>query len=130
MSKDNLVFLFGGIIVGIIAGVVIANYSAGPRTPSPSMAAPSGTMQQAPMQQQQSTGGGSQQQLPEGQPPNDEAAMKQEIDRQEAILQKDPKNQQAIVALGNLYFDIQKFDKASSYYERAIANDPQNVNLI
>lgn len=133
MSKDNLVFLFGGVIVGIIAGVIIANYSAGPRSQSaPMAAAPAGMTQQQQAQPRQATGGtnSQQQQLPEGHPPIDEAAMKQEIDRQEAILQKNPKNQEALVALGNLYFDIQKFDKASGYYEKAIANDSRNVNLI
>lgn len=129
MNKDNLVFLLGGVIVGIIAGVVIANYSAGSRQ-TVQVAAPAPP---AGMTQQQAPAAGGmtgQQQLPEGHPPIDETAMKQEIARFEDILKKDPENKDAIVALGNLYFDINQFDKASGYYEKAVAADPKNVNLI
>ncbi|HSP05961.1 MAG TPA: tetratricopeptide repeat protein [Acidobacteriota bacterium] len=132
MNKDNLVFLFGGVIVGIIVGVIIANYSAGSRQ-VPIMTAPAASV--AEQQPQQQTGGGmmpgqQQQQLPEGHPPINEETMKQEISRNVDILKKDPENQDANVALGNLYSDLQQFDKAMPYYEKAVARDQKNVNLI
>ncbi|HSP05559.1 MAG TPA: tetratricopeptide repeat protein [Acidobacteriota bacterium] len=132
MSKDNLVFLFGGVIVGIIAGVILANYSAGSRQ-VPVPAAPAASMvQQQPAQQTAGPlmPGQQQQQLPEGHPPINEDTMKQEITRNEDILKKDPENQDATVALGNLYFDMQQFDKAMGYYQKAVARDAKNVNLI
>lgn len=41
------------------------------------------------------------------------------------ILEKDPKNLQALIALGNLYYDGQKFEEAIAYYKKALEIDPK-----
>jgi hypothetical protein len=70
----------------------------------------------------QQTGGGS----PAGGPPAPVAAMLAEL---RARIARNPKDIAAIVTLGNLEFDAQKFDKADSYYSRALALDPTNPDV-
>lgn len=126
MSKDNLVFGLVGMILGIIVGVIIANYS-GPRQ----------IAQQAPQQMVTSSNPGQsaeqpreQGQLPDGHPPIDEGALKQQIQMQQEILKKDPENQQAIISVANLNFDLKSYEEAAKWYEKALLKDPKNVNLI
>ena len=127
MSKDNLVYALVGVIVGIIVGVLIANSSFPKQTAS--AAAPQQIT--VPSNPGSATGeapeGG---QLPEGHPPVDEAALKQQIQMQQELLKKDPENQQAIISLGNLNFDLKSYEEAARWYEKALSKDPKNVNLI
>jgi lipoprotein NlpI len=44
-------------------------------------------------------------------------------------LARNPKDLAALVQLGNLEFDAQKFDKADAYYQRALALDPTNPDV-
>ena len=53
----------------------------------------------------------------------------QEIDQAEAAVQKDPQNLQALVTLGNLYFDSHQPQKAIPVYERALAINPKNPDV-
>jgi tetratricopeptide (TPR) repeat protein len=45
------------------------------------------------------------------------------------ILKKDPNNLQALVGLGNLYFDMGQDLLAIEHYNKALAIDPRNVNV-
>jgi hypothetical protein len=77
MSKDNLVYGLAGMVLGVIIGVLIANFSGAPKQlGSAPVAAPA--MQQGsvapPLGQQ-----GMQQQLPEGHPPIDDQALRQQL---------------------------------------------------
>jgi tetratricopeptide (TPR) repeat protein len=47
----------------------------------------------------------------------------------ETIVQREPKNVQALVALGNVYFDSNQHAKAIDAYERVLAIDPKNVDV-
>lgn len=47
------------------------------------------------------------------------------IEELKKILEKDPKNLQALIALGNIYYDGQKFEEALVYYKRALEIDPK-----
>jgi tetratricopeptide (TPR) repeat protein len=128
MSKDNLVYALGGVVLGIIVGVLIANYSAGPRnaggfSQNMNPAQQASTMQ--PQGQQAAQG-----QLPEGHPPIDENALRDQLMKQEEILKTKPNDQDALVSAANLNFDLKNYEKAAEYYDHAVKNDPNNVNLI
>lgn len=72
-----------------------------------------------------------QSQSPEGSSPETqdaEALMQQvfeTIDELKRIVEKDPKNLQALIALGNIYYDGQKFEEALVYYKKALEIDPK-----
>lgn len=139
MNKDNMVFLLGGVVVGIVLGVFLANYSSTSRQ--------TGVMSQAPVMQNTAPAGdpqnGSmdQSQLPAGHPPinqdssssappENEASLKQTIAAQEEILKKDPENQEATVTLANSQFDLKNYMEASKYYVQALKKDPKNPDLL
>lgn len=44
-------------------------------------------------------------------------------------LDKNPKDLEALVFLGNANYDIQRFDKAAEYYERALVLDSKNPHV-
>jgi tetratricopeptide (TPR) repeat protein len=46
-----------------------------------------------------------------------------------ALLKKDPKNRQALVQVGNIYYDTQRYEEAIQYYNQALALDPNDVNV-
>lgn len=120
MKKDNLVFALGGMLLGVILGVIIANQT--PRQ-----------IQTAPVPQQIATQPAAnqqdQQKLPEGHPPVDQSLLK-EIAKQEEILKKDPENQEATVAMANLYYDLKNHQEATKWYEKALLKDPNNISLV
>src|SRR5512144_282388 len=134
MTKDNLVYALGGVIVGIIFGVIIANYSSGSRMQAGFSQPMTQTQQQAaPAPQMQSESGSqipAQGELPEGHPPVDENALREQLVKQEAVLKNDPNNQDALISAANLNFDLKNYQKAADYYDHAVKNDPKNVNLI
>jgi cytochrome c-type biogenesis protein CcmH/NrfG len=45
------------------------------------------------------------------------------------ILSRDPRNVQAAIQLGNLYYDAGRYAEAVPFYQQAIALDPKNVNV-
>jgi cytochrome c-type biogenesis protein CcmH/NrfG len=53
----------------------------------------------------------------------------EEINRLEAIVRNDPTNLQALITLGNLYFDSNQYQKAIDAYERSLAIDPKNPDV-
>ncbi len=129
MSKDNLVYALGGMVLGIIVGVLIANFSGSTRAPggfAQSMTPPQ--QQGSPMQPQGQQA--SQGELPDGHPPIDENALREQLVKQEEVLKTKPNDQDALVSAANLHFDLKNYEKAADYYDRAVKNDPNNVNLI
>ncbi len=52
-----------------------------------------------------------------------------EIENYKEILRKDPNNLQALVNLGNLYFDNHQDRLAIESYQKALAIDPRNNNV-
>jgi tetratricopeptide (TPR) repeat protein len=129
MSKDNLVYALGGVVFGIIVGVLIANFSAGPRNTGGFSQNMNPSQQGSPMQSQEQQAP-AQGQLPEGHPPIDENALREQLVKQEEVLKTKPNDQDALVSAANLNFDLKNYEKAAEYYDRAVKNDPNNVNLI
>ena len=52
-----------------------------------------------------------------------------EIDNYKEILRKDPNNLQALIGIGNLYFDTKQDLLAIENYRKALSMDPSNANV-
>lgn len=52
-----------------------------------------------------------------------------EIENYKEILRKDPNNLQALINIGNLYYDTRQDLLAIEHYQRALSLDPRNVNV-
>ena len=107
MRKDSVVMGIAGILLGLLAGWIIGSQQA---VPSRSEAAP--TQQSAAPAQEQAP------------PPLDEklaASLKSTADA-------NPRDADARVRLGNLYFDSGRFEEAALWYSAAVALDPRNVD--
>jgi cytochrome c-type biogenesis protein CcmH/NrfG len=70
---------------------------------------------------------GMEQQMPPG-PANID--IQQAIPRMEELLVKNPNNVELIIHLGNLYYDTHQAEKAVKTYEKALAVDRKNPNVL
>jgi tetratricopeptide (TPR) repeat protein len=52
-----------------------------------------------------------------------------EIENYKQVLRKDPNNLQALIGIGNLYFDSNQDGMAIGSYQKALAMDPSNANV-
>ena len=52
-----------------------------------------------------------------------------QISALQSLLKEDPKNQKALIELGNLYFDANQFDPAIQAYSKALELDPKNADV-
>ena len=57
------------------------------------------------------------------------APVMQALQELRGRIARNPKDLAALVTLGNMEFDAQKFDKAHAYYVRALALDPTNPDV-
>jgi Tetratricopeptide repeat len=64
-----------------------------------------------------------------GTPAGPPGPVMEELTALRARLARNPKDLAALVRLGDMEFDAQKFDKASDYYARALALDPTNPDV-
>jgi lipoprotein NlpI len=64
-----------------------------------------------------------------GTPAGPPGPVMEELSALRARLARNPKDLAALVRLGDMEFDAQKFDKASDYYARALALDPTNPDV-
>ena len=53
----------------------------------------------------------------------------EEIQLSKSVLEKDPNNLQALVGLGNAYFDTDRYQEAIDAYSRALVINPENSDL-
>jgi cytochrome c-type biogenesis protein CcmH/NrfG len=108
MKSEAIAYVVAGICFGIILGWVIGTQQARRSGTAPAPVAAnqsSGTVQQqAPV-------------LDEGR-----------VQALNTILQNDPKNVNATVQMGNVYFDAERWDDAIKWYERAVQLDPRNAD--
>lgn len=65
--------------------------------------------------------GGSQKESP--------ANYEEDIRLAKSILEKDPRNLEALITLGNAYFDTDRYQEAIQAYSRALAIDPKNPDV-
>jgi cytochrome c-type biogenesis protein CcmH/NrfG len=109
MKADSIAYVIAGICCGVILGWVIGTQQA--RRPAPPAA-------QAPAGGSQSAGN------PQQAPPLDEGR----VQALSTIIKSDPKNVDALVQLGNTYFDAERFEDAIEWYRRAVELDPKNAD--
>jgi tetratricopeptide (TPR) repeat protein len=111
MSRDSLIFGIAGVFFGVLVGWIIGSQQG------------TAARQATPVQQQAAA----QSAPPQGQPtaaPLDEsraANLRQAADR-------DPRDARVRAELGNVYFDAERFQDASRWYEDSLKIDPNNVN--
>lgn len=109
-SQDKAVLVGGGFIAGLVVGLVIMVFvgpSGGPRV-SDAPAPVTGGQQQGP----------------------DRIKLMRDISQLEDIVRKDPNNYQALVQLGNDYFDMGEAQKSVDAYGRALAIKPGDPNVL
>jgi Flp pilus assembly protein TadD len=119
MTRDNIVFATCGLILGLIIGSFLigprlapkpasADSAAAVETPTEAATAPAtaGGATSSPM------GGGNMQTM---------NAVREQLANLKAAVERDPKNYDALLQLGNMYMDAAKFPQAVDYYERALA---------
>ncbi len=61
--------------------------------------------------------------------PQAKTDLSQEIAQLEDVLKKDPNNLQALISLGNAYFDTNQYNKAIDAYQKALKLDPKNADV-
>lgn len=69
---------------------------------------------------------------PSGESPHGSGApvpFMQKLAEYKARLEKDPKDIEALVFMGNANYDIQRFEKAKEFYARALDVDPNNTHV-
>jgi cytochrome c-type biogenesis protein CcmH/NrfG len=108
MRKDAVIFGIAGVFFGLLVGWIIGSQQAvGSRAPQPASApaVASGAPAQAA-------------------PALDEA----KVSALKSVADRSPSDAETRVQLGNLYFDAERYDEATRWYEAAVGIDPKNVN--
>ena len=111
MKSESIAYVIAGICFGIILGWVIGTQQA--RRPAAVASATTTSAQPA-------AGATAPQQAPR----LDEGR----VQALNTILQSDPKNVNATIQLGNVYFDAERWDDAAKWYEKALELDPKNAD--
>ena len=109
MKSDAIAYVIAGMAFGTILGWVIGTQQVR-RAALPPAAATSSTQ----------TGGGSTQQAP--------ALDQARVDQLKQTVSSDPKNVDAVIQLGNTYFDAERWDDAIAWYKQALTLDPKNAD--
>jgi tetratricopeptide (TPR) repeat protein len=110
MKADSIAYVIAGICFGVILGWVIGTQQARRQGPvvaaeaAPGQSAAAGNPRQAPA-------------LDEGR-----------VQALTTIIKSDPKNVDAVLQLGNTYFDAEHWDEAIQWYRRAVELDPKNAD--
>src|SRR5580765_2329594 len=110
MKPESLVFAAAGALFGLIAGWILGAEQASVRPQS--VAAPAAESQPAG-------------QTAQAAPQLDQA----EVDRLLKVAAADPTNASPRAALGNLYFDAERYKEATEWYEAALKLEPNNADV-
>jgi len=57
------------------------------------------------------------------------ADVQKQIDTLQSILKDDPKNLNALIQMGNLYFDAEQFNQAIETYSKVLQIEPKNADV-
>lgn len=111
-----------GLMLGLVFGYVLAE-----RQPVPPARA---------LQLGLAPAGGQAEALPEGHPPvtgQSVAAgqlLRQQVAEIEALLAANPNDPRLLAAMGNVYFDAERWQDSRVWYERSLAAAPDDVNVM
>jgi tetratricopeptide (TPR) repeat protein len=109
MKSDAIAYVIAGMAFGTILGWVIGTQQVRRAAPPPAAAT-------SPTQ----TGGSAAQQAP--------VLDQARVDQLKQTVSRDPKNVDALIQLGNTYFDAERWDDAISWYKQAVTIDPKNAD--
>lgn len=144
MNKGQLSFAFAGLLFGFLIGFVVAHQIwAGRGAGFTHPPIPPGMEGAAGMPPVDRPAGGTRPQPGSGEmgeaPAASSAAgaagmgmmeqVQKEITSLKALVEKEPQNAAALTRLGDMYFDVGKFDGAKEYYTRALAAKPGDINV-
>ena len=129
MNKENVLFGVIGLLLGCIVGFLFANnlnqsevqIAAVSQAPIPAMSNPAQQNQNLPPDHPQVGGAASQQTGGEPMPQVTEALKNAE---------SKPADFKAQADVGDLYYQIQRFDEAAKFYERAVKIRPDSVETL
>jgi len=107
MKSESIVFAFVGVFLGVMVGWVLGTQQGGWCGRASPAAAP----------------------VPQAGAPAARTVDENQVASLRAELQNNPNSVPARVALGNLYFDAERFDEAAKWYEEALKLDPRDVNV-
>ena len=110
VSRDSVLFGIAGVFFGILVGWIIGSQQVPASRPAPAAA----------------------QAAPEQTPPRQQTAAPLDERRATSLKEaanRDPRDGRSRIELGNLYFDSERFDEASRWYEEALKIDPRNVSV-
>jgi len=113
--QSKAILVGSGFIAGLVVGVVIMNFAGS----TGSSGGPGGSGAPAPI-----TGGQTPQQGP------DRIKLSRDIAQLEDLVKKDPNNYQALVQIGNDYFDLGEAQKSVDAYTRALAIKGDDPNVL
>ena len=114
--QSKAILVGSGFIAGLVVGVIIMNFTGTTGTTGGSGG---------------SGGSGAPAPITEGQQPGpDRIKLSREIAQLEDIVKKDPKNYQALVQIGNNYFDLGEAQKSADSYTKALAIKGDDPNVL
>jgi tetratricopeptide (TPR) repeat protein len=117
MKPESLVYAAAGTLFGVLVGWILGAQQATMRAPTAPAAVAADTQSQP---ASPAPGGQSQQ------PPQLDAAAVQQFMKQAAA---NPSSPAPKIALGNLYFDAERYPEAAQWYEDALRGDPKNADV-
>ena len=117
MKPESLVYAAAGTLFGVIVGWILGAQQATMRAP----AAPAAVAAETPSQPTSPAPGGQ-----SAQPPQLDSAAVQQFMKQAAA---DPSSPAPKIALGNLYFDAERYPEAAQWYEDALRSDAKNADV-
>ncbi len=122
MFRNPWFTLVLGLMVGLVFGYILAEQQAVPPGKALKLGiAPGGAQGEA---------------LPEGHPPVDPTTaatnqqLRQQVDEIQGLLAANPDDPGLMAALANVYFDAGSWADARSWYEKALAVTPNDVNVL
>ena len=108
MKRDSLAFALAGTFFGLLVGWIIGSQQGRPAAPAPT----------AMTQSEASSGSAA--------PPPFDAARAADLEQQATAR---PTDAAVRAALGNLYFDGERYDQAARWYEASLKLDPRAVDV-
>jgi tetratricopeptide (TPR) repeat protein len=121
MSRENLAFLIGGFAFGVLIGAGLLNaIDSAPQLEAVAIAANAMPAPAGPLAPTQVGPGGA-----EGGAP-----MMAEINALKQRLEDDGNDLASLRRLGDIYYEAAMWERAGGYYERALALEPDNPNLM
>ena len=112
-TQDKAILVGSGFIAGLVVGVIIMNFAGS----SGSSGGSGGSGAPAPITGQQQQG-------------PDRIKLSRDIAQLEDIVKKDPNNYQALVQIGNDYFDLGEAQKSVDAYGKALAIKDGDPNVL